>query len=186
MNMMTQKDAFTYQWYCLQGWACQFLFNPMYWFCILNRFWGKSSGFDVFFCWYWLLFVKSLSFIWTGFWKFCSFRFIKKGMGCVWFKSSVPCEFWRDFEVSWTGFWLLLWMMMFIWVYSGNTGAWYCRRKKYTSVQYRKQESCFSLHFISCEFWVAASEFGIRGGWWCRFLGAWSSEYFPFWLLCEH
>ena len=50
----------------------------MYWFCILNRFWGKSSGFDVFFCWYWLLFVKSLSFIWTGFWKFCSFRFIKK------------------------------------------------------------------------------------------------------------
>ena len=158
----------------------------MYWFCILNRFWGKSSGFDVFFCWYWLLFVKSLSFIWTGFWKFCSFRFIKKGMGCVWFKSSVPCEFWRDFEVSWTGFWLLLWMMMFIWVYSGNTGAWYCRRKKYTSVQYRKQESCFSLHFISCEFWVAASEFGIRGGWWCRFLSAWSSEYFPFWLLCEH
>ena len=35
-----------------------------------------SSNFDVF-CWYWLLFVLSLSFIWTRFRKFCSFRFIE-------------------------------------------------------------------------------------------------------------
>ena len=91
----------------------------------------------------------------------------RNGMGCVWFKSFVPCEYWRDFEVSWTGFWLLLWMMMLIRVYSGNTGAWYCRRKKYTSMQYRKQESyfegqycivCYLCRLISVLiFWVCSS-----------------------------
>ena len=43
---------------------------------VLGLFLIYSSSFYVF-CWYWLLFVLSLSFIWTGFWKFCSFRFIE-------------------------------------------------------------------------------------------------------------
>ena len=45
-------------------------------------------------------------------------------------------------------------MMMFIWVYSGNTRAWYCRRKKYTSVQYRKQESCFEGQYCIVQLFV--------------------------------
>ena len=45
-------------------------------------------------------------------------------------------------------------MMMFIWVYSGNTGAWYCQRKKYTSMQYRKQESYFEGQYCIVRLFV--------------------------------
>ena len=35
-----------------------------------------------------------------------------------------------------------------------HTGAWYCQRKKYTSVQYRKQESCFEGQYCIVRLFV--------------------------------
>ena len=95
------------------SWACQFLFNPMFCYCILNNFWGKRSSFDVS-CWCWLPFLLRVWVYMNWVLQILFISICRIGMGCAWFKSSVLCVYWRDFEVFWTGFWLLWWMMMFI------------------------------------------------------------------------